>query len=79
MVIWIIGLSGSGKSTLGHKIFKKVKRFKDNIIIIDGDEFRKVMNNDRIHALGWQHSTDLRKGLHQAYHWFLENQGVARG
>ena len=39
---------------------------------------RKVMNNDRIHSLGWQHSTPLETGLQRAYQWFLENQDVVR-
>ena len=39
---------------------------------------RKVMNNDRIHQLGWQHSTQLKTGLQQAYHWFLDNQDLVR-
>jgi GDP-L-fucose synthase len=39
---------------------------------------RKVMNNDRIHDLGWQHSTQLKTGLQQAYQWFSENQDLVR-
>ena len=39
---------------------------------------RKVMNNDRIHTLGWRHRTSLKMGLKQAYQWFSENQDVAR-
>ena len=39
---------------------------------------RKVMNNDRIHALGWQHRTQLKMGLRQAYEWFSKNQDLAR-
>ena len=39
---------------------------------------RKVMNNDRIHELGWQHRTQLRMGLRQAYEWFSKNQDLAR-
>ena len=39
---------------------------------------RKVINNDRIHDLGWQHSTQLKTGLKQAYQWFSENQGHVR-
>ena len=39
---------------------------------------RKVMNNDRIHGLGWRHSTQLKTGLQQAYQWFLENQDIVR-
>ena len=39
---------------------------------------RKVMNNDRIHGLGWRHSTQLKPGLQQAYQWFSENQNIVR-
>ena len=39
---------------------------------------RKVMNSDRLHDLGWQHSTHLKNGLKQAYQWFAENQGIVR-
>ena len=39
---------------------------------------RKVMNNDRIHDLGWQHRTQLKTGLQHAYQWFSENQSVVR-
>ena len=39
---------------------------------------RKVMQNDRIHALGWQHQTELRNGLEKAFAWFDENQRAAR-
>ena len=39
---------------------------------------RKIMNNDRIHGLGWHHSTQLKTGLQHAYQWFSENQDVVR-
>ena len=39
---------------------------------------RKVMNNDRIHKLGWHHSTQLKMGLQQAYNWFSDNQDIVR-
>ncbi len=39
MIIWISGNSGSGKTTLAHKLKKE---FKDNIIILDGDDLRTV-------------------------------------
>ncbi|MDB2324472.1 GDP-L-fucose synthase [Alphaproteobacteria bacterium] len=39
---------------------------------------RKVMQNDRIHALGWQHKTELRNGLKKAFSWFDEHQRAAR-
>lgn len=35
---------------------------------------RKLMNVDRLKALGWQYSISLEPGLEQAYQWFLDNQ-----
>jgi len=35
---------------------------------------RKLMNVDRLKALGWQYSYDLEEGLQDAYQWFLDNQ-----
>ena len=46
MVIWISGMPGTGKSTLANYYFKENKRKIKNLIIIDGDDFRKTMNND---------------------------------
>lgn len=46
MIIWIMGLSGSGKSTLAREIIKHVKKKHSNTLLIDGDEFREIFNND---------------------------------
>lgn len=35
---------------------------------------RKLMNVDRLKALGWQYQIELEQGLTQTYAWFLENQ-----
>lgn len=35
---------------------------------------RKLMDVSKIHSLGWKHKTDLRKGIEQAYHDFLERK-----
>lgn len=40
---------------------------------------RKLMNVDRLSALGWKASTSLEQGLLLAYQWFLENQNQYRG
>ena len=45
MIIWITGISGVGKSTLGNYLIRKIKN-KDKLIFIDGDEFRRLFNND---------------------------------
>ncbi len=39
---------------------------------------RKLMNVDRLAALGWQYSYDLESGLKDAYQWFLANQDSFR-
>ncbi|WP_113906562.1 GDP-L-fucose synthase [Aliidiomarina celeris] len=40
---------------------------------------RKLMNVDRLKALGWQYTTELEDGLRDAYRWFLANQDGFRG
>ena len=35
---------------------------------------RKVLDLDRLHALGWSHSIDLEAGVHSAYEWFLSHR-----
>ena len=34
---------------------------------------RKLLNVDKLHNLGWNHSTDLRDGLERTYDWFTNN------
>ncbi len=40
---------------------------------------RKLMNVDRLKALGWQASISLRDGLAETYEWFLQTEGEFRG
>jgi len=44
-VYWITGLSGAGKTTIGNLLYKHIKKYKSNIIFLDGDETRKVYND----------------------------------
>lgn len=46
MVIWLIGISGSGKTTIGKKLYLHLKKKIKNLIFLDGDLFRELMNND---------------------------------
>ena len=43
-IVWFTGLSGSGKTTISEKLFKDFKK-KIKIKIIDGDIFRRKINN----------------------------------
>lgn len=40
---------------------------------------RKLMNVDRLKALGWESSVSLENGLMISYEWFLNNLNVFRG
>ncbi|MCH8502329.1 MAG: NAD-dependent epimerase/dehydratase family protein [Aliidiomarina sp.] len=40
---------------------------------------RKLMNVDRLKALGGQYSIELEDGLRNSYTWFLANQDGVRG
>lgn len=44
-VIWISGLSGSGKTTICKSIWRKLKKETPELVIIDGDEARKLFEN----------------------------------
>ena len=39
---------------------------------------RKLLNVDRLKALGWQYSVTLEQGLTETYQWFLANQSKYR-
>ena len=47
MVIWLVGLSGSGKSTLGAELYRQIKLKKSNVVLLDGDDVRKVFEHDK--------------------------------
>ena len=37
---------------------------------------RKLLDVSKIHALGWQHSTTLEKGIGQTYDWYKNNRKI---
>ena len=43
-VIWITGLSGSGKSTLATEVTKHLREKDNGVVLLDGDELRKVIS-----------------------------------
>ena len=40
---------------------------------------RKIMDNTRLHALGWHPKTSIREGLNKMYAWFTETGGKRNG
>lgn len=45
MVYWITGLSGAGKTTLGTLLYNKIKKQKDNVVLLDGDIMRDIFSD----------------------------------
>jgi len=43
--IWITGLSGAGKTTTSKVIHKKLISIRDSVVLLDGDQLRRVFNN----------------------------------
>jgi adenylylsulfate kinase-like enzyme len=60
MVIWISGMPGTGKSTLAKYYYNQHKNKLKNLILIDGDAFRKSMGNDLGYTLKDRKKNALR-------------------
>jgi len=72
-VYFFTGLSGAGKSTIGGLFHKRLKDRKPNVVLIDGDEFRRTLCSD----LGYSNEDRLES----AYRGFglsrmLADQGI---
>ncbi len=48
-VIWITGLSGTGKSTLARRVVADLRAAGGHAILIDGDDFRAMHENELGH------------------------------
>jgi adenylylsulfate kinase-like enzyme len=46
LVLWIIGLSGAGKTTLANAVVSKLRSEGKKIVVLDGDEVRKLYGDD---------------------------------
>ena len=46
MIIWFTGISGVGKTLIAKKLFRILKKKIKNVVHIDGDKFRSILNND---------------------------------
>ena len=53
-VIWITGLSGSGKTTIACGVANSLRHSGETVVLLDGDELRKVFDadNDTVHGYG---------------------------
>ena len=46
MVYWITGLSGAGKTTIGKLWYAELKKYRQNVVFLDGDKLREVFGDD---------------------------------
>lgn len=46
ILYWITGLSGAGKTTIGNRLFYELREKKDNVVLLDGDALKSIVNDD---------------------------------
>ena len=73
MIIWLIGMSGSGKTTIASALNGKLKQKHNNLVYLDGDQFREVFRNDADHTVDGR-----RKNAERISHMcrMLDQQGI---
>lgn len=59
-VYWITGLSGAGKTTVGKIVYEKIKRRKDNVVLLDGDALRNAIAGDLGYTYDDRHESARR-------------------
>ena len=65
-VIWITGMSGSGKTTLALEIVKKLKEFRKDVLLLDGDELRNIFRFDMENSQNYDRATRITLSLKYA-------------
>ena len=72
--LWIIGPSSSGKTTISKKIYSKLSKSLNNLVLLDGDHARKIfINNSGYDPVS--RSNNIRKYV-SMIKW-LENFGIS--
>ena len=72
MVIWLTGLAGSGKSTIGKELYKTIKKDKNNIVYLDGDDLRDILGD-----YGYSKKDRIELALKRSkIAQFLSSQGI---
>ncbi len=72
-LFWLTGLSGAGKTTIGRELYAALKAEKPNVVMLDGDELRRVF------AVSGSYSPEERLRLAMKYArlcHYLVDQGI---
>lgn len=74
ILYWITGLSGAGKTTVGNALYYELRKYKDNVVILDGDILKRLVGD----SLGYS-KEDRKK---RAYYYSnlcktLTDQGIS--
>jgi|TARA_B100000315_G_scaffold170870_1_gene159384 adenylylsulfate kinase len=69
MILWFTGQPGSGKTTLSKELIKKFDH--DNVMHIDGDDLRDIIDNKDYSEKGRRENINLAMNLAR----FMENKG----
>ena len=64
-VIWITGLSGAGKTTLANELYNVLYSNNHSLILLDGDELRKVFQSTEFNSKN--HGREARLSLAMKY------------
>jgi cytidine diphosphoramidate kinase len=64
-VVWITGLSGAGKTSLAHEVVSRLRAEGKAVVMLDGDELRKVFGAASEHAAS--HGREARMALAMQY------------
>ena len=59
-VFWITGLSGAGKTTVGKVLYEWIKKRKNNVVLLDGDDLRYAISSDLGYTEEDRHESAVR-------------------
>ncbi len=66
-LFWITGISGAGKTTLAQLLYDKLSPHNENLVLLDGDELRRIM------MLPNDYSLAERKKASQRYSYLCQS------